>query len=69
MILLVKIWSISSVYSASGQKECCDGNITCRIKFEIICQLLVRILRSNYDLSVKIWNHLSVVSNAVDVKA
>ena len=42
---------------------------TCHIKLEIICQLSVRMLRSKYDLPVKIRSHLSVVSTDVEIKA
>ena len=39
-----------------------------QLKFGIICQLSVSTLRSNMTLSVKIWNHLSVVSKDVDIE-
>ena len=40
----------------------------CQLKFQTICQLLVRMSRSNRDLSVKISSHLSVVSKDVQIK-
>ena len=45
-----------------------DQNMFCQLQFGIICQLSVRMLRSKQDLSVQIWNHLSVVSDDDNIK-
>ena len=35
----------------------------CLLKFEIICQESLRILRSKHEMSDKIWSQQSVVNN------
>ena len=37
-------------------------HMICQLKFQTICQLSLNMLRSKHDMSVKILNHLSVVS-------
>jgi len=80
--LSVKIWNHLSVVSKDVEiqklfvswiwnhlsVELLSSKLSCQIKFGIICQFWIRMLRSKYDLSVKIWNHLSVVSKDAEIK-